>query len=65
MKQGDREDAQEITAFIENYCQTNISKWRREKDFIKFFINEINCILYMLQGRWLSVEMAILSGNFS
>ena len=38
-KQGDRDDAQEITEniyFIENHCQTNISKGRRGKDFITF-----------------------------
>ena len=25
VQQGDRDDAQEITAFIENHCETNIS----------------------------------------
>ena len=39
IKQGDCDDAQEITAFIENHCQTNISKWRCGKNFITFFIN--------------------------
>ena len=35
-KQGDRDDAQEITA-VWNHFQQNISKGRYAKDFITFF----------------------------
>ena len=52
-EQGDHDDAQGITAFwkiyfIENHCQTNISKGRRGMDFNTFFMKEITLyFLYM------------------